>query len=517
MQFCANLKGQVGQAVSPARWRGIGRILQLPRLRLPVALALVSCLHAETRLVERPSKSPLVTIEIVFLTGAAAEPADKAGLADLTGSILAQGGSREMSYQQILDALFPMATRISENADKEMTVFSARTHVDNLEAFYRIFRAMLLDPGWREDDFRRLRDAAVNYLRVTLGGNNDEELAKEALYNILYTGTPYGRNNVGSIGALGKISLDDVKQFYASSLRRAGVVIGLAGGYPPEFAARVRRDFQSAGSSRPDAPRPQPIVHNRVSIIEKDTRSVALSLGYPIDVKRGDPDYPALMLATAYLGQHRSNAVGRLFQRMREARGLNYGDYAYIEYFPRGMFTHEPPVNLARRSQIFQIWIRPVEPPTAGFALRLALYELDKLVRNGLSAEEFETTRAFLSKYSGMLARTKSAELGYAIDSLIYGIPQYDTYVQSTLAKLTREQANAAIRRHLRADRLQIVAVSAKAEQLKQQLLAEAAPPMTYNAPKPEEIVQEDEIVRRWKLGLRAQDITIVPAAQVFE
>ena len=97
---------------------------------------LVSCLAAETKLVELPSHSPLVSIRIVFLTGAAAEPADKAGVADLTASMLAQGGTREMSYKQILDAMFPMATRVSENADKEMIAFSAQTHVDNLEAFY---------------------------------------------------------------------------------------------------------------------------------------------------------------------------------------------------------------------------------------------------------------------------------------------------------------------------------------------------------------------------------------------
>ena len=59
---------------------------------------------------------------------------------------------------------------------------------------------------------------------------------------------------------------------------------------------------------------------------------------------------------------------------MREKRGLNYGDYAYIEYFPLGMYLMEPPPNVARSQQIFQIWIRPVEPPTAKFALRLALY-----------------------------------------------------------------------------------------------------------------------------------------------
>ena len=70
----------------------------------------------------------------------------------------------------------------------------------------------------------------------------------------------------------------------------------------------------------------------------------------------------------------------RGFERLREARGLNYGDYSYIEYFPRGMFQFEPDPNQARHQQIFQIWIRPVEPQNGLFVLRAALYEYDKLV-----------------------------------------------------------------------------------------------------------------------------------------
>ena len=450
-------------------------------MRAALLLLLACSLRADTQLIERHSNSPLVTIRIVFLTGAAHEPEGKAGVADLTGSMLAQAGTREMTYKQILDAMFPMATSVSEEADKEMTTFSAQTHIDNLEAFYKIFRAMLLDPGWRDDDFRRLKDEAMNYLKVTLRGNNDEELGKEALYNTLYEGTRYGQNNIGTVRSLEKMTIDDVKQFYTKSLRQASVMIGLAGGYPPDFAARVRKDFGGGTASASELPQPKPIEHSRVMVIEKDTRSVAYSLGFPIDVKRGDADYPALLLAATYLGQHRA-ASGRLFQRMREARGLNYGDYAYVEYFPNGMYMFEPSPNLARRSQIFQLWIRPVEPPTANFALRLALYELDKLVKNGLSADDFERTRAFLGKYVGRLTKTKNAELGYAMDSLFYRIPEYSTYIQTALAKLTREQANAAIRRHLRADRVQIVAVASHAEDLKRQLLADAAPPLAYNS-----------------------------------
>ena len=131
------------------------------------------------------------------------------------------------------------------------------------------------------------------------------------------------------------------------------------------------------------------------------------------------------MVATAFLGQHRMSG-GLLYDEMREKRGLNYGDYAYAEYFPQGMYLMEPNPNLARHSQIYQLWIRPVEPATAKFALRLALYELEKLRKDGITEEEFQRTRDFLSKYVNVLTRTKRAELGYAIDSIWYGMGNYN-------------------------------------------------------------------------------------------
>ena len=102
----------------------------------------------------------------------------------------------------------------------------------------------------------------------------------------------------------------------------------------------MKKDFRqlpAKGFAAKPLPPIAPVEHTRLTIVDKDTRSVAYSLGFPIIVKRGQPDYPALLVATSYFGQHRMSG-GRLYQRMRELRGLNYGDYAYIEYFPRGMY-----------------------------------------------------------------------------------------------------------------------------------------------------------------------------------
>ena len=488
---------------------------------VPTALALVAAatLNAQSRVVALHSQSPLVTFRVVFLTGAAQDPANKPGVAALTASLLAQGGTKQMTYKQIVDAMFPMATSVSSEADKEMTVFSATTHADNLEAFYKLFRAMLLDPGWRKDDFERVRDDTVNYLRVSLRGNNDEELGKEVLYNELYAGHPYGHHNAGTISALQKMTLQDLQAFYKTHYAQDNLTLGIAGGYPEAFLERMKKDFEQLPAKRGVTPpwkAPTPRQGIRLTMVEKDTRSVAYSMGFPIDVRRGHPDYPALLVAQAYFGQHRTSG-GRMYNRLREIRGLNYGDYAYIEYFPSGMFRFEPEPNLGRRSQIFQIWIRPVEPPTAQFTLRLALFEFDKFVRDGLSKEDFERWRNFVSKNVNLLVKTKSAELGYAIDSVYYGIPEYGRYVREGLAKLTVEDVNQAIRRHLQTKNLQVVVVAKGCEELKQRFLSNAPSPMTYNSPKPSEILEEDKLVERFKIDWDPTAVKVLPVGGVFE
>jgi zinc protease len=489
---------------------------------LALLLLLAMQASAQMRVAALPSKSSVVTFRVVFTAGAASDPKEKPGVANLTALMLSDGGTKDLTYKQIVDALFPMAASVASQVDKEMTTFYGATHVDNLDAYYKLFRAMLLEPGWREDDFKRLKDQVANYLRVSLRGNNDEELGKEVLYNELYAGTPYERHNAGTLSALEKITLDDLKEFYRNHYTQANLIVGLAGGYPRGFAEKMGADMRArlpkrggfAGRNQQPWRAPE-VPHNRMTIVEKDTRSVAYSLGYPIEVRRGDPDFPALLVAMSYFGPHR-NSGGRLFQRMRAARGLNYGDYAYIEYFPNGMYQFEPSPNLARQHQIFQIWIRPVEPANAVFALRLAMFELDRLVRDGLSQEEFERTRDYVSKNVNLLTKSKSAELGYAIDSMYYVIPEYNRYIKSKLAKLKREDVNRAIKRYLRADRIQMVAVAPDAEGLKRKLTSGEPSPITYNSPKPKEILAEDKVVERWNLGLRPEDVRIVPLEEVF-
>jgi zinc protease len=473
-----------------------------------------------TKNVLLPNRSPLVSFRILFMTGSASDPAGKEGLASLTAAMLAEGGTRTQTYSQITEAMYPMATSFSWQVDKEMTVFSGTTHIDNLNKYYTLVREMLLDPGFRADDFKRLKTDAINYLKVSLRGGNDEELGKEVLYNMIYPAThPYGHQNRGDVSSLESLTIADVRGFYKKNFTRANLVVGLAGGYPASFPKRLDTDLAklpSGTASRATVAAPAFAPGMKIEIVERETRSTALSLGFPIALTRADKDWPALAVVASYFGQHRSSN-SYLYQRLREARGLNYGDYAYIEYFPRGMFQFQPDPNLGRRRQIFQIWIRPVEPQNGHFVLRAALYEYDKLLREGMSREAFESTREFLTKYVNVLSSTQDAQLGNALDSRYYGIPDFNTYMREQLEKLTLEDVNSALRKYLKSDGMRIAIITKDAAGLRDAILSNRPSPMTYNAPKPKDITDEDKIIEAYRIDVKPENVVIVPVDKVFQ
>lgn len=435
--------------------------------------------------------NPLHSFRFVFRSGSAYDPPGKEGLANLTASLMSGGSTLRRSYKEILDQLFVMASHFDCQVDKEMTVFEGVVHRDHLAAFEALSQEILREPAFLPEDFERVREDQLNFLRVNLRGSNEEEMAKELLYSRLYAGHPYEHHCVGRIASLEALTVEDVRSFWLANLQQEGL-----GARP---ALGLAEPIQAQGLA--------------ATLVDKPAaRSVAMSFGYPISVRRGHADYPALLLAQAWLGQHRNG--GRLFDQIREVRGLNYGDYAYIEYFPRGMFQFEPDPNVARQQQIFQVWIRPVEWEKAAFAFRLALYEIEQLRQSGLSTEDFERTRHFLRKYSKLMQKTESLRQGYAIDSAFYGTPEYSSYIDDSLSSLNLEAVNSVIRAYLQTESLHLVAVGPKMKDFAEQLRASEAPGPVYEGEIDPAVLAEDIVVQQRSLSWRS--IECVELESVF-
>jgi len=463
--------------------------------------------------------SPLVALRVFFHVGSADDPAGKEGLAALTSDVVGQGGTRQRTYAEVLDALYPLAAHIQVIGDVESIVFEGTVHRDNLAAFAELLTQQILEPRFAEEDFTRQRQNALDFVTKSLRGNDDEELGKHALRDMMYPAHPYAHPTPGTAAGLGAITLDDVKKFYGTHFSRDRIIIGVAGGYPDGFAESFAARFATlpaAGAPMPKLPKAKAAKGAEVLIVEKEARADAISIGYPIDITRSDPDFYPLTVARSYLGEHRT-FNGLLMNRLRGDRGLNYGDYAYVENFIQDGWSTFPQPNVPRRQQHFEIWLRPVPPPNALFALRGAVYYTRQLIEKGIPEEGFESTRRFLMNYADLWTQDVSRRLGYAIDATVYG-KDLVKELKARLPKMTKADVDRAVKKHLQMNHFSVAIVSDKAADVKAALVGGKPTPITYDtAGTPAAILEEDKLIEKEPLPVTADSVRIVPAAQMFE
>jgi zinc protease len=488
--------------------------------------AMVACGGPSDTVILSEPDSPFIAFNIWVKAGSQNDPAGKEGLAALTANLLSDGATEQDSYEAILEKLYPMAAGYGYNVDKEMTVFRGRIHRDNLDTYYELFRNSLLSPAFRQEDFDRVKSQRMNFLERSRRFSRDEELSKELLFTTAYTGTPYEHPEEGYVESVRSITLDDVRDFYNTYYINSNVVVGVGGGYAVGFPQQVRADMNTLPEGTVAAvPAPEPAMPDgfKVLIVEKETDATAISLGFPISLVRGDPDFFALMAVNSWFGEHR-NSYSHLYQVIREARGMNYGDYSYIEAYPLGYTTQVPPTNVARRSHLFEIWIRPISLTAPGnlhertlFATRAALRELKDLVDNGMDPDTVEATRQFLRNYTVNWGSTITRRLAYAIDDEFYSFPGdgYLNAIRPGLEELTADRVQAAIERHLQYDNMYIIFITADAEGMKQKLLSGVATPITYAGERSAEHMAEDELIASFPIPVDEDDITIIGINEV--
>jgi zinc protease len=485
----------------------------------------------ELRLLEEPNPaSALVNLRVAFRAGSIHDPEGKKGLAQLTASMIAEAGTRAKSLPELTKAWAATGSGLSALVDKERTSFILNAPKAKAAEAVALALEQLVETGFKEEDFRRLKARQLNALKVGLKANNDEELGKLALEARMYAG-PYATPVLGTETGLEAITLEDVKAFAKAYYTRPRLLLGLGGAFDTDLKAQVLRGL----APLTDAEAPKVAVNeaehltdgSHLFIVTKETRATAISIGLPLRerdgkgtpidarVNRAHPDFAALWVATSHLGQHR-DSTGVLYQRIREERGLNYGDYAYLEAFPGGMFQFQPDPGVARWFNHWQIWIRPVDPRNGAFALKAALFELDKLVRNGLDEKQFEASRTFLVKFLDHLNDTGGKKLGHDMDMLGMGLPpDYAGTLKAKLRSLKLKDVNAAIRKYLRATSLDIAVITKDAEAFRRDLAAEACPVPRYDAPKPH-LAEEDQAIARMRLDIDARNITVQPLESLF-
>ena len=460
-----------------------------------------------------PNK-PIVSVRLVFRTGSVDDPAGKEGLTALTTRVLLEGGTRSLDSAQLLQALYPMAAELGGDTDKEFTTLTGRVHRDRLPRFLEIMSETLLAPRFEEKEFTRLRADQLNAVKNRLRQENDEELSKVALDSLLYEGHPYRHANGGTEKGLEAITLEDVKAHWKNTFTQDRLIIGLAGAVDDALATQVKTTLSALpakGSVR--APLPTAAGPKGLTlIVERDTASTAGNFGFTTPLRRDSPEFLALFIALSYFGEHRQEH-GVLYQEVRERRGLNYGTYAYAQHYRQDGWYSIPRPNILRSQEDVTFWLRPVSPDKAVFATRAVLHFLEQLRSKPIPAERFETARGFLAGATRIWTTTDQRRLGWAIDEVIAGTPDFLGSVRKALETITPAQAQAAVAKYVAPENLNFAFVTKDAAGLAAALKSGAPSSISYSSPKAEELVRDDSVISSVKMPIAVEHLRVVKAS----
>lgn len=437
---------------------------------------------APVRILERPdATAPVVYLQAVIAAGSAHDRPGEEGLAALTARSLVEAGAADRTAAAVNDAFYPIGTGFEVVVDREwVSVRLACPRAYGMQCV-ELFADALTKPRFDEADVTRLREAAI--YDVTDGLASDEEaLAHEVLEGWLYQGHPYGHPVSGRAGVLPTFDRADALRFFGDTYVRSSVLVGLAGGYDDALKADLAKRLEALpakGAPELVMMAPEKFTGRHLLAVDTETPVTGYALGAPFAIDRNHPDWPALFLAYTALGEHRQSH-GRLFRQLRTDRGLNYGDYAYLERFVQRGWSSMPEQGVLRSSPMTYAWLRPTGVENGAFLLKGAIDEWERFAKDGLTEPEFKDIQQYLGGRLRLLATDPGRRLAYALDAEATHTPDLLAVMPDAIAKLDLATVNAAVARDVHVEDLRIVAVTGDADGLVRALTEDSPTPIVY-------------------------------------
>jgi zinc protease len=274
-------------------------------------------------IVARSSALPLVSARLTVRAGGAVDPAGKAGLADLTASLLTQGAGGR-SAAEVAAAIEGLGADLSAGASWDGSYANVNVMADKLDPALAILADVVQRPAFADEELARLRQRSLDGLQVEL--QEPGALARYVAAVTVFGGTPYGHVLGGSPTSLPRITRADVAALHSAFYRPDNAVLVLTGDITPEqgfaLAQKVFGAWTRPSAPLPPAPGATSAAPPRVVVVDlPGTGQAAVSVALPA-IARADPRYYPGMVANNLLGGGYSS---RLNQEIRIKRGLSYG------------------------------------------------------------------------------------------------------------------------------------------------------------------------------------------------
>jgi len=276
---------------------------------------------------ERPGV-PIVAARVyVQGAGGAFDPADRQGLANLTGALLTRGAGKR-SASEIDAAIEFVGGRLETDADRDGLVAAVDVLRKDLSLGLDLLADVLLRPTFPPKELaRKVKEIDAAIQRVD---ENPEAVAGRALRRLVFAPHPYAWPVEGTRASVAKLTRADVLRFHQQHVRPDATIIALVGAIGVEDARReVTARFGQW--TRPAAPGPTLAAPSgsappRVETVKRDLTQATILMGRTA-IRQTDPDYFPLVVASYILG---GGASSRLYGRVRDESGLAYSVWSEL-------------------------------------------------------------------------------------------------------------------------------------------------------------------------------------------
>ena len=388
---------------------------------------------------------PLVSLSAVIRTGGWLEPADKVGLAALTGAVMRTGGGGGRTSEQIDEELERFAIDINMLMSRQSGSASLDALGKDFDRGLKIFAGLLRQPAFEAPRVELARLQAVEGIRRRQDSPGSI-VGREFLKQLYGSEHPSARES--TIDSIKKISREDLVEFHRRTVHPNGIILGVTGDFKrDEMIALLRDTFgdwkKGAVAELKIADARDPGGSSIVRFVNKDTSQTHLRIGH-LTIKEDDPDYVPLAIANDILGG--SSFRSRLFNDVRTKRGLAYsvGSRLNIGMHDQGVWLMRAETKLPSTQEVISRFVANME------RMRTELVTDTELA---------EAKEAYVNSFVFSFA-SPSAIVGRFVELEYDGLPKdFLQQLRARVIALKKEDVLRAAKKHFHPNRLTIVAV----------------------------------------------------------
>jgi zinc protease len=392
---------------------------------------------------------PMLDVEVTLQAGSSFDAPDKSGVAGLTHQLL-DAGAGGLSEDQISRGMADIGAQFGGDFNQDSASVSLRTLSKPAlrDKSLDIMARVLQHPEFPDAIMAREKARLIAALKEA--DTMPESIAGKAFQKAVFGTHPYALPVTGEVGTVGKITVQDLRDFYRTHYQADHAVVAIIGDATRAEAEAIARQLTAQLPVSP-APAALPRVLTKIAASELRIPHPAsqshILIGAP-GVARGDPDYFPLFVGNYVLGG--GGFESRLMNEVREKRGLAYSVYSY--FMP------------LKQPGAFQIGLQ-TRKDQADEALKLVRATLAKFIANGPTKQELLAAKQNIIGGFPLRIDSNRKILGYLSVIGFYDLPL--TYLDDftrNVDKVTVAQVRAAFARHIDPQAMATVIVGAPDE-----------------------------------------------------